>query len=176
MSEVPDLTALYLEYRQRIFDFIRRRVQTSGTSNEIAEDLTQDVFRKACEALGRGVEVEYPGGWLHRIARNAIIDYYRARDCRPSAVAWDDIWYEADNDIAPDDYAISAVGCDAIWGAVGRLTEGQARAVALLVEGYRSEDLGDAMGMSKDGAKQLLLRGRHRLIELFETKGYAPWP
>ncbi|MCI0683858.1 MAG: sigma-70 family RNA polymerase sigma factor [Gemmataceae bacterium] len=47
-----------------------------------AEDLTQEVFCKAWEALGT-YEADHFRGWLFRIARNALIDHRRRQ--RPAA-------------------------------------------------------------------------------------------
>jgi RNA polymerase sigma-70 factor (ECF subfamily) len=169
----PDFDTLYLDFRGAIFEYIRRRVQRPGTSNELAEDLTADTFRKAFEALQRGVEVDTPSAWIHKIARNTIIDYYRLCGRRVSTVALELVADEPTPELSPHDYAMSAIGCECIQRCIDRLTEGQAYALSLLVEGYRSVDLGDIMGITDSGGKQVLLRARRQLSELLEQRGYA---
>ncbi|MFA5248339.1 MAG: RNA polymerase sigma factor [Patescibacteria group bacterium] len=65
---------LYDRYARKIYDFVFFRV----SNKEVAEDLTSDIFLKACKKIkdfipsGAGF-----GAWLYRIARNRVIDYYR---------------------------------------------------------------------------------------------------
>jgi RNA polymerase sigma-70 factor, ECF subfamily len=68
----------------RIFDAyvgpIHRFIASRVRSPSDAEDLTQLVFVKALEALPRYEARGIPfGGWLFRLARNAIIDQVRTR-------------------------------------------------------------------------------------------------
>jgi RNA polymerase sigma-70 factor (ECF subfamily) len=63
-------------YAGPIYRFIASRVNRPSD----AEDLTQLVFVKALEALPRYEARGIPfGGWLFRLARNAIIDQIRTR-------------------------------------------------------------------------------------------------
>jgi len=67
---------LFDEYAGPIHRFIASRVNRPSD----AEDLTQLVFVKALEALPRYEARGIPfGGWLFRLARNAIIDQIRTR-------------------------------------------------------------------------------------------------
>ncbi|HTW68020.1 MAG TPA: RNA polymerase sigma factor [Bryobacteraceae bacterium] len=65
------------EYR-RLFQFIRKRVGDPGD----AEDILQDVFYELIEAYRLMQPIEQVGAWLYRVARNRIIDRFRAQ--RPS--------------------------------------------------------------------------------------------
>jgi RNA polymerase sigma-70 factor (ECF subfamily) len=67
---------LFDEYARPIYRFVASRVRNPSD----AEDLTQLVFVKALEALPRYERRGIPfGGWLFRLARNAIIDQVRTR-------------------------------------------------------------------------------------------------
>jgi RNA polymerase sigma-70 factor, ECF subfamily len=68
--------AIFDAYAGPIHRFIASRVSRPSD----AEDLTQLVFVKALEALPRYEARGIPfGGWLFRLARNAIIDQIRTR-------------------------------------------------------------------------------------------------
>src|ERR1035438_2237711 len=61
--------------RQRLFQFIRTRVEDQGD----AEDILQDVFYELTEAYRLMKPVEQVGAWLYRVARNRIIDFFRKK-------------------------------------------------------------------------------------------------
>jgi RNA polymerase sigma factor (sigma-70 family) len=65
--------------RQRLLQFIRKRVDDQGD----AEDILQDVFYELTEAYRLMKPVEQAGAWLYRVARNRIIDRFRKK--RPEA-------------------------------------------------------------------------------------------
>ena len=67
---------IFDHYHEPIYRFIASRVHRPSD----AEDLTQHVFVKALEALPRYESRGIPfGGWLFRLARNAVIDHVRTR-------------------------------------------------------------------------------------------------
>lgn len=68
--------ALYDAYAERVYRFLLIRVGQPAD----AEDLLQQVFLRVIESLPRYEQRGLPfGAWLFRIARNAAIDFGRAR-------------------------------------------------------------------------------------------------
>ncbi len=65
---------LYSLYHEPIQRFIRFRV----SSNEVADDLTGDVFLKLWQHVKEGRRVTHFRGLLYQIARNTVIDHYRS--------------------------------------------------------------------------------------------------
>ncbi|MFW5702828.1 MAG: RNA polymerase sigma factor [Candidatus Dojkabacteria bacterium] len=69
-----DFPKLYKRLRPKILRYVMGRV----SSKEDAEDLTEEVFVKVYKKLDdfkwQGVSID---SWVYRIAKNAIIDYYR---------------------------------------------------------------------------------------------------
>lgn len=61
--------------RQRLLDFIRRRVRT----REDAEDIIQEVFYQLVASYRVTEPIEQLTAWLFAVARNKIIDWYRKR-------------------------------------------------------------------------------------------------
>ncbi len=61
--------------RNRLFAFIRQRVETSTD----AEDVLQDVFEELTEAYRLTVPIEQVAAWLIKVAKNKIIDRYRKK-------------------------------------------------------------------------------------------------
>lgn len=70
------------EYARRILNFTYKMVD----SREDAEDLTQNVFLRAFQELGRLQEIERFEPWLFRIARNEVYQAFRRRRTEPAAV------------------------------------------------------------------------------------------
>ncbi len=67
---------LYEAYLDRIYRYVYYRV---GTTSE-AEDLTEQVFLRAWEAIDRYEARGVPFiAWLYRLAHNLVVDHYRAR-------------------------------------------------------------------------------------------------
>ena len=64
--------------RSRLRSFIRRRVRDPRD----AEDILQDVFSTLVEANRLLMPIDHLTGWLYRVARNRIIDLFRARTGR----------------------------------------------------------------------------------------------
>lgn len=155
----PDIADLYTNHRDAIFMFIRRRVLQPGTSYELAEDITQECFRKALEAIQNGTKVTHASGWLFQIARNLIIDHYRSKSSHAPMVQWDEVWYEPVNEPSPHELAEQAITCQRVRRAVNRLREGQRIVLTRRMEGYEFDEIADEMGKPFGAVKQLNARG-----------------
>ncbi len=66
--------------RQRLLDFIRKRVRNQSD----AEDILQDVFYQLVTSYSVTEPIEKMTAWLFTVARNKIIDWYRKR--RPDSL------------------------------------------------------------------------------------------
>src|SRR5437016_8067938 len=88
---------IFDHYHEPIYRYVASRVQRPSD----AEDLTQSVFVKALEALPRYEVRGIPfGGWLFRLARNAVIDFVRTN--RQHADIADAV-ERSDNGTSPDE-------------------------------------------------------------------------
>src|SRR5580765_1121450 len=73
-SDAAAFGELYDFYLPRIYGFVFRRVQ----EHSVAEDLTAATFQRALETLRhREFRNDSFGGWLYRVASNAVIDHVR---------------------------------------------------------------------------------------------------
>ncbi|MEI6626971.1 MAG: RNA polymerase sigma factor [bacterium] len=62
-------------YAPRIYRFVFFKVNSVGE----AQDLTSEVFLKLWQALKEGKEIDNLNSFIYTMARNAVIDHYRAR-------------------------------------------------------------------------------------------------
>jgi RNA polymerase sigma-70 factor (ECF subfamily) len=67
---------LYQAYLDRIYRYVLFRV----VDEQLAEDITSQVFLRAWEKLSTYVPGQSPFiAWIYRIAHNSIVDYYRIK-------------------------------------------------------------------------------------------------
>lgn len=78
----PSMKALLDDYRSKcaplldvIFNYVRSQIPVA----QDAEDVTQDVFRKALQSWEQ-IRAGEPRAWLYTTARNAVAQYYRDRN------------------------------------------------------------------------------------------------
>ncbi len=74
MAADENITVAVEGQRNRLRNFVRKRVPDEST----VEDILQDVFYEFVQAY-RLVEIEQVGAWLFRVAKNRITDFFRAR-------------------------------------------------------------------------------------------------
>ena len=155
------LQDIWSEFGTRLRRFIGGRVNDPHA----ADDLTQDVLLKVQTQLDKLPEEDKLPAWVFAVARNAIVDYYRARAVRGHA------------DIA--DVEPAADGGEAAQReAVRELTPCLTRMVELLPEPYRQamtlahfdgmsqQDIADRLGISLSGAKSRVQRARGQLRDM----------
>ena len=74
MAADENITVAVEGQRNRLRNFVRKRVPDEST----VEDILQDVFYEFVQAY-RLVEIEQVGAWLFRVAKNRISDFFRGR-------------------------------------------------------------------------------------------------
>lgn len=144
-------------YRQRIFSFAYYSLRV----REDAEDLTQDVFIRLWQHWP-SIDQQRVGGWLMRVAHNAVVDHVRKRRTRGQEVDPDDCPELA----GPNDEP----GMES--GSFRRVLE---QAVSQLADPYRSilimrdiqglayNEIEHALGLTQSQVKVYLHRARRQL-------------
>jgi RNA polymerase sigma factor (sigma-70 family) len=154
-------------YRARLFAYAR---QMLGGSRSDAEDVLQDVFLRAYNALrtdGRDVALR---AWLYRVAHNRCIDQLR----RPAPAA-EDI-YDINRGVPTDLLAEAERREDLrrLIADVRGLPEQQRSALLMReMEGLSYNDLAAALGVTVPAVKSLLVRARVGLVEAIEARDTA---
>jgi RNA polymerase sigma-70 factor (ECF subfamily) len=146
---------LYDHYFPQIYRYVASRVR----SQELAEDITSEVFFKALRAIGRYRPSGHPfSAWLYQIAVNSITDHYRSRkraeeslEGGPELVAVG---------AAVDDEVAQRMGLAQIWEAIDSLPSQQRMAMTLkYAEDLPLAAIGQIMGKSEGAIKLLIFRG-----------------
>jgi RNA polymerase sigma-70 factor (ECF subfamily) len=69
------------EFQTPIFNYVLRLVRDHG----LAEDLTQEIFLRVYQRLGRYSFRSKFSTWLFQVAKNRVVDELRSRERRPQA-------------------------------------------------------------------------------------------
>ena len=83
--ESEDFTLHYQSLRRSMLSYLRKHI----ADPVVAEDLLQEIFLKALVADKRSHAPRNIAAWLYTIARNTVIDFYRAK--RPMSELPDDL-------------------------------------------------------------------------------------
>ena len=144
---------IFDEYVGPIHRFIVSRVNRPSD----AEDLTQLVFVKALEALPRYEARGIPfGGWLFRLARNAIIDEIRTRRDHLSLVA---ATTRETEEAGPEAMAALRDDLDRVAAALAELTDDQREVIELrFFAGLSTYEAAVAMGRQEGTIRGLQFR------------------
>lgn len=154
----PTLECAWESLSDKLRRFIRARVEDDPT----AEDILQDTFLRLHRHLADEVEPLSVSGWLHLVARRAIVDHYRSR--KPTTELAETL--AAEDVSSPDDQML----CSAFRRMVDLLPEPYREAIVLTeLEGLPQRELASRLGISHSGAKSRVQRGRQQLREMLET-------
>jgi RNA polymerase sigma-70 factor, ECF subfamily len=145
--------AIFDHFHAPVYRYVVSRVHRPTD----AEDLTQLVFVKALEALPRYEARGVPfGGWLFRLARNAVIDFVRTRHEHADL---DAATAHPAVDAGPDEVAIARHDLDAVAAALSALTDEQREAIALrFFAGLSAREAADVMGKQEGTVRGLQFR------------------
>jgi RNA polymerase sigma-70 factor (ECF subfamily) len=160
-SDASAFAELYDFYLPRIYGFIARRVGERAA----AEDLTAMTFERALGTLRRGdFRNESFGGWLYRVASNAIVDHVR-HDRRTVSLAAGRAARAGDGQATeePREDPLALIGDDAataaftaaldrdvVRRALTRLPDAQRRVLVLkFFDGLEIEEMCGVLGCSR---------------------------
>jgi RNA polymerase sigma-70 factor (ECF subfamily) len=159
-GEVRAFEALYRRHAGRVHGVIARLVGGQGAR---AEDLTQEAFVRAWQALPAFRFESAFSTWLHRLAVNTALMELRSRRSRPQ------------DDGDSDEEVFELLGSTDSAGHTTALSMDLERAVASLppraravlvlydVEGWKHEEIAAELGMAVGSSKAQLHRARNLL-------------
>ncbi len=153
-ADVAAFEQLYRRHHRRVYGVIMRLV---GHASARAEDLTQEAFVRAWQALPGFRHESSVSTWLHRLAVTTALMELRSRRSRP---LHDEDEETFDHLSTPDTAGNAVLGRD-LERAVASLPP-RARAVLVLhdVEGWKHAEIADELGMAVGSSKAQLHRAR----------------
>src|ERR1700719_4550602 len=155
---------LCARYQSRLLSFCRHML----ASREDAEDVLQEVFAAAFNAVLADEREINVRPWVYRIARNRSLNHLR----RASAIGVDsmDVHF-ADHGMSTSDRALGRESFRELLHDVGQLPETQRTALLLReIDALSYEQIADAMETTVPSVKSLLVRARISLAEAAEAR------
>jgi RNA polymerase sigma-70 factor (ECF subfamily) len=158
---VNTLQDIWAELGVRLRRFVGSRVRDPHA----ADDVTQDVMLKVQAQLDALPPGDKLPAWVFAVARNAIVDHYRARAVRDHA-ALDEVGPVAEAGGNEHRDVISEL-TPCLTRMVEHLPEPYRQAMKLAdLEGLSQQAVADRMGISLSGAKSRVQRARQQLREM----------
>jgi len=167
----PDAFAqLYEEHVDTIYRFVTYKVSDAT----VGEDLTADVFLKAWDGIHRYQYRDIPfHHWLIRIARNMVIDYWRANKRTIHPI--DEMADTASGETPPDEQVLTGIEGEALRRAISQLPD-EMQSVILLrfVENFSHADVAKVLEKSDAAVRQIQVRALRQLKKLLAEEGPDP--
>ena len=111
MNKTDVMEQIYLEYREKVFRYVRGKVANTAD----AEDVTSEIFLKVQSSLGSYDEEKATlSTWIYTITHNTVCNYYREQSRRALSLDenalcsdTDDVMTEIENEITKENLAIA---------------------------------------------------------------------
>lgn len=149
-----------------------------------AEEIMQDVFLTVIAKIGTLTNEEYFSTWLYRVTTNAAYGFLRKEKKFSEQTPVENIDLEVrpnyDWSDLPDDVLLSEESKEVLRKSIDALPEAMRTVVIMKdMEGFKNEEIAEALGMSVPAVKSRLHRGRLILRDLlagYFSKKYTDKP
>jgi RNA polymerase sigma-70 factor (ECF subfamily) len=155
--------ALYDHYSPAVYRFVYYRVST----RTLAEDLTSETFFRALRSMaGFQWQGKDFGAWLTTIARNLIVDHFKAGRTRLET-STDDFSDRRETSASPEEEVLATLTNDVLREAMAKLPPEQQECIVLrFLNGNSIAETAKSLGRSEGAVKQLQLRAVRNLAKL----------
>ena len=151
--------ARYRDYLPRVLNFIRLRVPDES----VAQDLTAATFEQAFRKIGQLRDDAAFGGWLFRIARNEVGQYYRRRRPQTSLDHLVNLPLAGET---PFQAVARQEELAAVLAAIGQLSSREQEIIALkFAAGLSNRDIARAMRLNDSTVGFILYRAIRKVRE-----------
>ena len=162
--------ALYDEYAQRLYAFIRIKV----SATEESEDILQEVFLKAwlgCRSLNLS-NLNF-SAWLYKVTSNTINDYYRKKYREPEVTPLENA-AEIANEDSPADNASAGLQKNVIAKTLAQLPTNYKEVIELrFMQDFSVKDTAEIMGKNSITIRVWQHRAVKQLQQLFKQYGQS---
>ncbi len=155
---------LYEEYLPKVFRYVRYRVNDM----QVSEDLTSAVFEKALTNFERySSDKASFSTWVFTIARNVVIDHYRAR-ARRRTVPLDETIDVPSDEPTPDENVMRIEEKQQLRTYVSRLSPKEQEIISLkFASELNNRQIAKTLGLSESNVGTKLYRAVRKLRDSF---------
>jgi RNA polymerase sigma-70 factor (ECF subfamily) len=175
MSELPlNTETLWKEFSEHVRAYIRSKV----SSDEVAEDIVQDIFVRIHQGLGGLKHEDRLQSWVFGIARRSLADYYRKKSrkrSQPTETIANDTDPEEEKEIDnltafEGEHSVHEEVLSWLIPMIDELPDKYRLPLKMAdVEGKTQQEVADELGLSLSGAKSRVQRGREKLGEVLSA-------
>jgi RNA polymerase sigma-70 factor (TIGR02952 family) len=165
INTVDAFTAFYEQYLPKIFRYISYRIN----DKYLAEDITSAVFEKALTKFNQyNAEKAAISTWIFRIARNTLIDHYRANS-RAHTVHLDEALDTPEKDKSPEQAVIEEEESQMLKRCIAKLSPPEQEIVSLKFSAeMTNRQIAGLLGLSESNVGVILYRAVRKLRSDFE--------
>lgn len=154
-------SALFERFQTPLVNYIYRLVGDW----EAANDLAQDTFLKAYQALPRTDDTLQISPWLYRIATNTALDALRRR----KRITWVPFLPELETQSPMPDTAARQAESDAIQQALAQVPADQRTCLVLnMYQGLSYKEIAEVLGISVNLVAVRIFRGREKFVDAYK--------
>jgi RNA polymerase sigma-70 factor (ECF subfamily) len=160
MQERKDIKQEFEHLFHEYADVIYRLCLYKTSSEEVAQELTQETFLRLWEKISAGKDIRKPKQYTYQIARNLIVDHYKSDQAVSLDQLQADGYQPEDKESLPDIAADVGIVKEAIQSLDQEFQEVmQMRFVA----GMRVKDIAETLDISENLASVRIYRGKEKL-------------
>ncbi|MBF8982758.1 sigma-70 family RNA polymerase sigma factor [Lutibacter sp. B2] len=151
---------------EKYYSIVYKQLYYLVGNNELAEDLTQEVFIKYYHSKEK---FEFLGAWLSKVATNTAFNHLRGEKRRIKRE--ESILEEVDSIFSTEDEIFRNEEIKRVRKVLSNLTENQRISLILKFSGYSYEEIHIATDIPKNNIGQLIVRGKQKFLKLYEKEG-----
>jgi len=158
-QENTDSQGVWEDFHGRLRSFVSRRVKQPAD----AEDVVQEIFLHIHKNLSTVKDEARLPAWIFKIARNAIVDYFR-KNTRPAEDLAEDFDLPAPTEQPENDYFALEELAHCLEPMIEALPESYGHAIRLTeLKGMTQSEAAKQTGLSVSGMKTRVQRARRKL-------------
>jgi RNA polymerase sigma-70 factor (ECF subfamily) len=153
-----DVVVAFEAHRSSLERYVRSLVRDPDD----AADICQEVFVRLLLATRADRAPEAPNAWMHRVAHNLVVSAARHRSVAERSA---DRVVETQTVPSTEDDVIRREETAGLANVLGSVRPDDRRAMILAAQGFRTREIGEAIGRTELATRALLCRARGRLRE-----------
>jgi RNA polymerase sigma-70 factor (ECF subfamily) len=155
---------IYDEHVDKIYRFVFFKV----SDESLAQDITSETFTRLWKEISEDKEVKNPHGFLFKVARNLIFDYYRTKDRNPINLDNVDTILDKNQDI--EKKAVQNDDMRIILAAMDKLNDDYRVALSMYyIEQEPVSEVAKALGKSNGATRVIIHRAMRELKKFMEA-------